>query len=135
MKDVAKWLLDNNKILEEFLDKGIHLHQWTADLEYEQKLARGLDGVFKIDFICPVHKEVDSYEDSYEYCEIGLEFWLIRHNPVFLRHTYYPNEEPTDGIALLDEEDFIHLESKDNSEEIKEAKELIYRRLKEAAEQ
>lgn len=127
MKYVAKWLLDNNTILEEFLDKGVHLLQWMAYLEFEKNLERGLDGVFKIHFVCPVH--------LYGYCNVELEFWLIRHNPVFLRHANYLYEEFADRVVLLDELDFVHLEGEDTVEELKKAKELIYGRLKEAYEE
>lgn len=129
MKEVATWLLDNPKILEEFLSQGIALHQWEANLEFEQKVVSGLDGVFKIDFICPIHKESNS--SSYKFCEIELAFWLIRHNPIYLKHTRYFGEgiDTVDKITLLDEEDFIHLEGKDNKKQIKEAKKLIYKRL------
>lgn len=129
MRDIAKWLLENRRVLEEFLDKGIALHQWEADLEYYQKVVSGLDGNFKINFICPIY-HVNAILNR---CEIELEFMLERHNPVVLRHIKYVEKEPhviIEEIELLKDDDFIHLEGRDNAEQVKEAKELIYRRLK-----
>lgn len=132
IRDVTKWLLDNKVVLDEFLDNGIRLMQWHADLEYERKLVSGLDGSFKMSFICPVHEK---NEDICSGCNIELKFMLIRHNPISLkhiRHIRHIKEEPhkiTDEISLLGENDFIHLENKDKKE-IEKAKKLIYERLK-----
>jgi ribosome-interacting GTPase 1 len=128
IRDVAKWLLDNKVVLEEFLDNGIRLMQWHEDLEYERKLVSGLDGSFKISFICPVHEESENICSN---CNVELEFMLIRHNPISLKHVRYILEEPSkivDEIFLLREDDFIHLENKDKMK-IEGAKKLIYERL------
>lgn len=128
MKDIAKWLLEHQEILEEFLDRGIALIQWEADLEYEKKIIRGADGDFQINFLCPIHQE----NNSFCYCKVELDFMMARHNPITLRHIEHIEKEPfiiTKELQLLKDTDFIHLEGKDKKQ-IKRAKELIYKRLK-----